>query len=97
MSRDFRVDLQMVGDFQDHVTVCGFANGCRLFAYLPDSRCPPSIYRENHAAKQPTLSAHAAHISQNHKARVPRRRLPAIDEAVNGAGTRERDGKSQVG
>lgn len=45
----------------------------------------------------PPHSAHTAHISQNHKARVPRRRLPAIDEAVNGAGTRERDGKSQVG
>lgn len=58
---------------------------------------PPFTGKTTRQSNLPPLSAHAAHISQNHKARVPRRRLPAIDEAVNGAGTRERDGKSQVG
>lgn len=40
---------------QDNVTVCGFTNGRRLSAYLPNSSRRPSTYREKHAAEQTSL------------------------------------------
>lgn len=40
---DSNSDLQVVEDFQDNATVCGFANGCRLSVYLDDCGCRPSI------------------------------------------------------